>query len=74
MQNFWKWWKRTARKIGDFQARVILTIFYFVIVGPFALLVRSISDPLALKPRTTRGWQPKEDPQEPPLTRAQRQF
>ena len=34
----WNWWKKIARKIGDFNARVILTIFYLVPFLPFAAL------------------------------------
>jgi hypothetical protein len=74
MRNLWKTWKRIARKIGDVQARIILTLFYFLIVGPFALVVRWRSDPLAMKPGTPRGWQLKEETKDPPMTRAIRQF
>ncbi len=49
-------WKRVARKIGDAQARVLLTFFYLFIVGPFALGIRWFGDPLAIKKGTRRGW------------------
>jgi hypothetical protein len=55
----WEAWKSVARKISNFQARILLTLFYFLIVLPFALALRWISDPLAIKPRTPRGWRPK---------------
>ncbi|PYN94142.1 MAG: hypothetical protein DMD91_28640 [Candidatus Rokuibacteriota bacterium] len=45
LRRLWQGWKRIAHKIGDFQARVLLTIFYFVIVAPFGL-----------KAKTPRGW------------------
>ena len=51
-----------------------MTLFYFLIVGPFALLIRWRSDPLAIKPGTPRGWHLKEDEKDPPMTRAIRQF
>ncbi len=54
MKNFWKKWQRIAKKIGDFQARVILTTLYFVVIGPFALLVRWGADPFAEKPPAER--------------------
>jgi hypothetical protein len=63
-----------GRRIGDFQARLLLTVFYFVIVAPFALAVRWASDPLALKPETPRGWHPRPAPAGPALERARRQF
>ena len=34
----WRWWTRVARRIGDVQARILLSIFYYVILGPFALV------------------------------------
>ncbi len=67
------WCKRIARKIGDFQARVILIVFYFAILGPFAVWLRWSSDPLAIKPGTPRGWRPRESPGGTSLERAIRQ-
>jgi hypothetical protein len=45
-------WKAIAHVIGNFQARVLLTLFYFVAVPPFALVVRVLKDPLVLRPQT----------------------
>lgn len=72
----WVWarWKKVARVIGDFQSRVLLTLFYFVIFAPFALAVRWASDPLAIKHRTLRGWRPRDSQESSPLERARRQF
>lgn len=39
-ETFWRRWKQTARKIGEFQARVLLSAFYFLILAPFALVFR----------------------------------
>jgi uncharacterized Tic20 family protein len=47
----WQWWKDLAHKIGNFQARVILSIFYAVLVLPFGLAARWFSDPLRIKKR-----------------------
>jgi hypothetical protein len=47
----WAHWQRIARAIGNFQARVLLTIFYFVLIPPFALLVKWLGDPLRLTAR-----------------------
>jgi hypothetical protein len=43
-------WQAIAHVIGNFQARVLLTLFYFVVVPPFALVVRVLKDPLTLQP------------------------
>jgi len=72
LRRLWQGWKRVGKKIGDFQARVLLTIFYFVILAPFALGVRLLADPLGLK--HPGGWHPVTPPSETPLQRAGRQF
>jgi hypothetical protein len=74
MHRVWEWWKRVAKKIGDFQARVILTLLYFIIIGPFALLVRWGADPLTLKKGPHQGWRPRPEPNETAMTRATNQF
>ena len=47
----WQGWKDLAHKIGNFQARVILSIFYGILVLPFGLAARWFSDPLRIKKR-----------------------
>ncbi len=54
LKNLWSAWKRIAHKIGNFQARVILTVLYAIVVLPFGLAVRLFSDPLRIKHRPTR--------------------
>jgi hypothetical protein len=68
----WREWTRIARRIGDFQARAILTAFYFVPLAPFALAVKWRGDPMAIKARTPKGWRPVEDQR--PSEAATRQF
>ncbi|MBI3634747.1 MAG: hypothetical protein HY216_00845 [Candidatus Rokubacteria bacterium] len=74
VRRLWRAWKRLGKKIGDFQARLLLTVFYFVIVAPFGLGMRLFGDPLAVKPRTGRGWRERPATVESELTRASRQF
>ena len=57
----WQAWKRIARRIGDFQARVILTVLYFIVIAPFALAVRWLADPLGITPSSPKGWQPRTE-------------
>ncbi len=55
--TLWTRWKALARRAGNFQARVILTLFYFTLALPFGLAARWGSDPLGLKKRSgTPGW------------------
>jgi hypothetical protein len=50
LKRAWQAWKELAHKIGTFQARVLLTIFY-VLLFPFGLATRFISDSLRIKRR-----------------------
>ncbi len=54
LKRAWQAWKRIAHAIGNFQARVLLTIFYSVLVLPFGIAVRLFSDPLRIKHRPAR--------------------
>jgi hypothetical protein len=54
-KGLWEGWKKIAHKIGNFQARVLLTVFYAVLLLPFGLAARLFSDPLRIKKRPT-GW------------------
>jgi hypothetical protein len=68
----WAWWKRVAHRIGNFQARVLLTFFYYVILGPFALILGR-SDPLGIGPSAVRGWRPRDAAGRPIAEQARRQ-
>ncbi len=74
-RSLWEWWRRAGKAIGDIQARVLLMLFYFVILAPFALAVRWGSDPLTLKAGAPRGWHPtRGEETNSLLDRATRQF
>lgn len=60
LKKLWQGWKRIARRIGDFQARVLLTIIYAILVLPFGLAVRFFADPLRIKHPPT-GWLGRSD-------------
>ena len=54
-RRLWEVWKRVARAIGNFQARVLLTVFYAVLVLPLGLAVRLFGDPLHIR-RPSETW------------------
>jgi len=60
LKRLWEAWKLLAKKIGTFQARVLLTVLYGVLVLPFGLCVRLFSDPLRIKKLPTR-WLDRTD-------------
>jgi hypothetical protein len=49
----WKVWPGLAKGIGNFQARLILTIIYGILILPFGALARLLADPLRIKKRPT---------------------
>jgi hypothetical protein len=49
LKRLWQGWKRIAHVIGDFQARVLLTVIYAVVVLPFGVVFRLFSDSLRIK-------------------------
>ncbi|MBI4528298.1 MAG: hypothetical protein HY695_31270 [Deltaproteobacteria bacterium] len=74
LRRLWEGWKRLGKKIGDFQARLLLIIFYYVVLAPFALAVRWGSDPLGIKAGRPRGWTPRGESEAASLATAIRQF
>ncbi len=60
LRKLWAYWKVIAETIGNVQARLILGLLYFVILGPLALLRRLTSDPLGLRRRAEATyWIPR---------------
>jgi putative exporter of polyketide antibiotics len=53
------WWWRVARRVGDFNARVILTVMFAAVFVPVGLIWRVTGkDPLARRRTTGSGWLP----------------
>ena len=44
-----------SERFGSMLSRVLLTILYFGLLGPFALLYRLVADPLHIRPRKS-NW------------------
>ena len=57
LSRLWSGWKEVGTYLGDFQARWLLTVFYFVIAAPFGLIARLVIDPLRLHHSSSvTGW------------------
>ena len=52
--NLKEGWKKFGHALGNFQARILLTVIYGVLLLPFGLLVRFFSDSLHIKKRTDK--------------------
>jgi len=73
LQAIWQGWKKFGRKLGDVQARLLLSLLYFTVFVPFALVLRWLCDPLSIK-RHQQGWRAKTEPKGSPMERALNQF
>jgi hypothetical protein len=74
LSRLWARWKVIARKIGDVQSRLLLCVFYFGILAPFGVGVRTLSDPLRLRPQGISHWLPIARNAAAPQDHARRQF
>ena len=45
-----------SERFGSMLSRIFLTLLYFFVLGPFALLYRLAADPLRLRPRGDGNW------------------
>ncbi len=70
----WNRWKAIAHVIGNFQARLLLSAFYFVVLAPFGIGVRLFSDRLRLKGRSEAQWMPRSADLADAWEKARRQF
>jgi hypothetical protein len=59
-RRLWERWKSIAHAIGNFQARILLSAFYFLLLSPFGLGVKLFADPLRLKKRDLPRWLPRK--------------
>ena len=70
-KKIWEGWKKVAKKIGDFNSRVILTIFYFIFITPISIPIK-LKDPLGIKNKN-QGWLPKQPSEGTAMDQALRQ-
>jgi len=49
MKKAWEKWKEIAEKIGNFQANLIFSLFYFVLVTPIGIIASLFKDLLFTK-------------------------
>ena len=73
--RIWDLCKRVSQFLNNVNARLLLTLFYFSVLVPFALGVRWFADPLRMKEgsNSSSHWQARE-PAEPVLGEFRRQF
>jgi len=74
LRAIWATWKRIGQFIGDFIARVVLSLFYFTLFVPFGVGVRLFGDPLDMKVKTNPSWWLERATRDLALDDARRQF
>lgn len=74
LRRIWESWQWFALRLSAFQSKVLLMLFYFIIVAPFGLALRTFGDPMRLKrARSLTGWLSRTDPT-PTFNESRRQF
>jgi len=62
IKKLWQIWENFSKRMGSFQSRIILSLFFFIFVSPFALAVKIFSDPLNIKHQSSKShWLPKKE-------------
>lgn len=69
----WKKWLAVAQVIGNFQAQVILTFFYLVILGPLGITFSFLADPFGMRKKLKTNFQKWEHPKQN-LEEARKQY
>jgi len=62
IKKMWQNWNNFSKRMGGFQSRIILSLFFFIFVSPFALAVKIFSDPLNIKHKSSKShWLTKKE-------------
>ena len=60
LKKIWHYWKKFAFKVGEINFKVIMTIFYFIILGLFAIPFRLTHDILLIKKKYATFWKDRD--------------
>lgn len=53
LKKLWKQWLEISKPIGNFQAQVLLTVFYLIFMFSIGLIFRVLADPLKMRLKKT---------------------
>lgn len=74
LRALWEAWKLVAHAIGRVQARIVFSLFYFVLLAPVAIVLRLVADPLRHRHPSTSNWRERAAEAGDPWAGARRQF
>ena len=73
--KIWIFWKRLAGRLAIIQTAVILTFFYFLVIGPFAMIIKLLrKDLLDKKWKQNKSFWKEKEKMYVTLKSAKRQF
>ena len=73
-RRLWEGWKALAAAMGNYQGRLLIAAFYFVVFSPWGMLTRLFSDPLQVRRSSAQSfWRERVLPPRD-IEEAQRQF
>lgn len=73
-QATWQQWQTIAHRIGDFQARLLLTVLYALFIAPVGFCWQWVEDPLRLhRPSQADGYWQKRETEQRTLRQTERQ-
>jgi len=55
MLSAWKKWRKFTERIGDFQARMVFSLLYYILITPLSVAVRLFAD--FLSERSFPKWE-----------------
>ena len=74
LRALWEAWKLVAHAIGKVQARLVFSLLYVVLLGPVAVGLRLVADPLRHRHPPASNWRERAAPADDPWVSARRQF
>ena len=74
LYNLWQNWKEFSKRMGSFQSRLMLSMFFFIVVSPFAIAVKLFSDPLNIKYRRAESYWLSKKENKADIEQFRRQF
>ena len=73
-RSAWDGWVSFAAEMGNYQGRLLLAAFYFIVLTPWGLMVRLLSDPLRTRTPSSSSYWAERTTLSPDIDEAQRQF
>jgi hypothetical protein len=73
-RSSWEGWKSFAAEMGNYQGRLLLAAFYFIVLAPWGLMVRLLSDPLRTRTTSSSSHWTERNTFSPDMEEAKRQF